>query len=135
MFEMRKLLFFAMLSMVMGFSSCKKEVSDPACEAGNAAKEYYDMLIAGKVDAFVAGCNKPERIPDSYQEQLLLNARMFVEQQTTEHRGLSAVRVCSAKADTARHVAEVFLQICYADSTKEQILVPMVRVGDTWKMR
>lgn len=28
-----------------------------------------------------------------------------------------------------------FLQVVYGDSTKEQIVVPMVEVKDAWKMR
>lgn len=29
----------------------------------------------------------------------------------------------------------MFLQVVYGDSTKEQIVVPMVEVKDAWKMR
>ena len=48
---------------------------------------------------------------------------------------MSKVDILSAKADTARHVADVFLQIAYGDSTKEQIIVPLVEVNGEWKMR
>ncbi len=37
------------------------------------------------------------------------------------------LNVLNAKADTARHVADVFLQVAYGDSTKEQIVVPYGR--------
>ncbi len=63
------------------------------------------------------------------------NAKMFVEQQQDEHKGMVKVNVLNAKADTAHHVADVFLQVVYGDSTKEQIVVPMVEVKDAWKMR
>ena len=33
------------------------------------------------------------------------------------------------------HVADVFLQVAFGDSTKEQIVVPMVEVKGEWKMR
>ena len=52
-----------------------------------------------------------------------------------EHKGMVKVNVLNAKADTAHHVADVFLQVVYGDSTKEQIVVPMVEVKDAWKMR
>ena len=48
---------------------------------------------------------------------------------------MSKVDILSAKADTARHVADVFLRIAYGDSTKEQIIVPMIEVKGEWKMR
>ena len=125
--------------MILGiglvFASCKKETPDPGYFAGIAAKGYYDLLLAGKYNDFVAGYNQPNRIPKGYHEQLLLNARMFMEQQQEEHKGLAGIHVLHAKADTARHVADVFLQMVYGDSTKEQVVVPMVLVHGDWKMR
>ena len=84
---------------------------------------------------FVAGYQQRNRIPKGYQEQLLLNAQMFVEQQKEDHKGMKSVDIISAKADTAHHVADVFLSLAYGDSTKEQIVVPMVQVDGDWKMR
>ena len=119
----------------MVFASCKKETPDPGYFAGIAAKGYYDLLLEGKYNDFVAGYNQPNRIPKGYHEQLLLNAQMFMEQQQEEHKGLAGIHVLHAKADTARHVADVFLQMVYGDSTKEQVVVPMVLVRGDWKMR
>lgn len=132
---MKKFLFFMILSIGLVFASCKKETPDPGYFAGIAAKGYYDLLLAGKYNDFVAGYNQPNRIPKGYHEQLLLNARMFMEQQQEEHKGLAGIHVLHAKADTARHVADVFLQMVYGDSTKEQVVVPMVLVHGDWKMR
>lgn len=132
---MKKFLFFMILSIGLVFASCKKETPDPGYFAGIAAKGYYDLLLEGKYNDFVAGYNQPNRIPKGYHEQLLLNAQMFMEQQQEEHKGLAGILVLHAKADTARHVADVFLQMVYGDSTKEQVVVPMVLVHGDWKMR
>lgn len=132
---MKKFLFFMILSIGLVFASCKKETPDPGYFAGIAAKGYYDLLLEGKYNDFVAGYNQPNRIPKGYHEQLLLNARMFMEQQQEEHKGLAGIHFLHAKADTARHVADVFLQMVYGDSTKEQVVVPMVLVHGDWKMR
>ena len=123
------------ISMGLGLSSCKKESPDPGYFAGIAAKGYYDLLLEGKYQEFVSGYQQRNRIPKGYQEQLLLNAQMFVEQQKEDHKGLKSVDIISAKADTAHHVANVFLSLAYGDSTKEQIVVPMVQVDGDWKMR
>lgn len=132
---MKKFLLFMILSIGLVFASCKKETPDPGYFAGIAAKGYYDLLLEGKYNDFVAGYNQPNRIPKGYHEQLLLNARMFMEQQQEEHKGLAGIHVLHAKADTACHVADVFLQMVYGDSTKEQVVVPMVLVRGDWKMR
>lgn len=123
------------ISMGLGLSSCKEERPDLSYFAGIAAKGYYDLLLEGKYEEYVAGFNQPYRIPKGYHDQLLLNAQMYVEQQQDEHKGMSKVDILSAKADTARHVADVFLRIAYGDSTKEQIIVPMIEVKGEWKMR
>ena len=123
------------LGLGLGFSSCKEEKPDPGYFAGIAAKGYYDLLLEGKYQDYVDGFNQPNRLPKGYQDQLLLNAQMFVEQQNEEHKGMKSISVLNAKADTAQHVADVFLQVAYGDSTKEQIVVPMVEVKGEWKMR
>ena len=124
---MKKILFF--LLSVMSLFSCK------GYYAGIAAKGYYDMLLEGRYDEFVEGQNMPHRIPEGYRQQLVLNAKMFVEQQKNEHRGMKAFQILDAKADTAHHIADVYLSVTYGDSTKEQIVVPMVEVEKKWKMR
>lgn len=123
------------LCMGLGLSSCKKESPDPGYFAGIAAKGYYDLLLDGKYKEYVAGFNMPNRISEGYYAQLLVNAQMFVEQQNEEHKGLKKVDIISVKADTAHHIADVFLSVTYGDSTKEQIVVPMVKIKDDWKMR
>lgn len=130
---MKKILFF--LLSVMSLFSCKEKTPDPGYYAGIAAKGYYDMLLEGRYDEFVEGQNMPHRIPEEYRQQLVLNAKMFVEQQKNEHRGMKAFQVLDAKADTAHHIADVYLSVTYGDSTKEQIVVPMVEVEKKWKMR
>lgn len=130
---MKKILFF--LLSVMSLFSCKEKTPDPGYYAGIAAKGYYDMLLEGRYDEFVEGQNMPHRIPEGYRQQLVLNAKMFVEQQKNEHRGMKAFQIFDAKADTAHHLADVYLSVTYGDSTKEQIVVPMVEVEKKWKMR
>ena len=130
---MKKILFF--LLSVMSLFSCKEKTPDPGYYAGIAAKGYYDMLLEGRYDEFVEGQNMPHRIPEGYRQQLVLNAKMFVEQQKNEHRGMKAFQILDAKADTVHHLADVYLSVTYGDSTKEQIVVPMVEAEKKWKMR
>ena len=132
---MKKLLCVAVAFLCLCFFGCKKDGPDAGKLAGIAAKGYYDLLLEGKYEDFIAGTNTPNRISQNYQQQLLLNAKMFVEQQQEEHNGMKKVEVLSAKADTSQHVADVFLSITYGDSTKEQVNVPMVEVNGIWKMR
>lgn len=128
---MRKLLYFPVLILALACTSAP----DAGELAAVAAKGCYDLLIEGKYDDYVAGRYTPDSIPDSYREQLVTNAKMFVGQQQDEHRGIKEVRIVNAKADTARHTAQVFLVFSYGDSTSEEVMVPMVEHRGVWKMK
>ena len=132
---MKILSFFLLCLMSLGLGACKSEGPDAGQLAAVAAKGYYDLLIEGKYEDFVAGINQPNRLPDSYHKQLVLNAQMFVEQQNAEHKGMRHFDVLNAKADTAKQIADVYLSVHYGDNTTEQIVVPMVEVKGKWKMR
>lgn len=118
---MKKLLIFMIFMMGLFFSSCREEKSDPGYLAGIAAKGYYDLLLEGKYKEFVDGYNQPYRLPNGYQDQLLMNAKMFVEQQQDEHKGMVKVNVLNAKADTAHHVADVFCKLCMVTVLKNRL--------------
>ena len=133
--KMKQLSFLLVLALTVGLCACKSDGPDAGQIAASAAKGYYDLLLEGKYNEFVAGYNQPNRLPSGYSDQLVLNAKMFVEQQRDEHQGMAKVNILTAKADTASHIADVFLQMVYGDSTKEQIVVPMVEVQGKWKMR
>lgn len=132
---MEKLLFFIILMIGVGVTSCKKEEIDPAVVAGNVAKQYYQYLLDGKYEEFVDGYYQPDSIPGVYREQLITNAKMFVGLQKEVHQGMVKVDVAKASVDTANHVANVFLNIAYGDSTTEEVVVPMVLVDGNWMMK
>ena len=132
---MKTLLFFMILMIGVGVTSCKKEEIDPAVVAGNVAKQYYQYLLDGKYEEFVDGYYQPDSIPGVYREQLITNAKMFVGLQKEVHQGMVKVDVAKASVDTANHVANVFLNIAYGDSTTEEVVVPMVLVDGNWMMK
>ena len=51
------------------------------------------------------------------------------------HKGIQRVEVIRARVDTAQHSGNVFLMLSYGDSTKEQIVVPMVCHDGVWYMK
>ncbi|MBR5634633.1 MAG: hypothetical protein IKW78_05590 [Prevotella sp.] len=134
-----KILTLALLSLPLwgglGWGLCSCSSHSSADKAARVAKQYYDYLLEGKYDAFVDGRYQPEAIPDSYREQLIKNAKMFMGQQQIEHRGIKETRIVNATADEKRHEANVFLTLCYGDSTVEEVCVPMVESDGIWYLR
>ena len=115
------------------------------------AKGYYEHLVAGEYDEFLEGCHGVDSgFPASYREELSVALKQFVAQQQAQHRGINAVRAVRAKVGDERHGdaashsssqleegtrADVFLVLCFGDSTNEEIVVPMVLHDNRWKMK
>ena len=108
---------------------------NPSEMAGRTAKLYYENLLHGRYDVFVDGFYRPDSIPSSYRSQLIDNARMYVAQMNDDHHGLARIDLILATADTARNEGRAFLLLCFADSTREEVVVPMVRIENLWMMR
>lgn len=133
--KMRKILFFFVFVFLI--VSCSDKPSGPTAGqiAAHAAQVYYDQLLKGDYGSFVDGRYQPNSMPESYRQQLIANAKMYVDQQNKEHKGIKSVKVSAATADTAKHVANAFLTFSFGDNTKEEVVVPMIESNGTWLMR
>ena len=128
---MRKLPLILLIVMLAACGNPSKEEL-----ASLAAKGYYDHLIRGEYEQFLEGVDQRERMADDdYRSQLLDCYEQFMAQQTTAHRGILEVRVSNAKTDTIQKITNVFLVLCYGDSTNEEIVVPMVDRNGSWRMK
>lgn len=132
--NVRKLIFTLAAVVAVLFVACGPEPKSDDVVA-QTAKVYYDHLLHGRYDHFVDGTYRPDSIPDSYREQLIANARMYVAQQQKERGGICDVAAVGALVDTARHQGNAFVMLTFADSTREEIVVPMVYHNGVWYMR
>ena len=104
--------------------------------ASLAAKGYYEHLIHGEYEQFYEGMDQRElSSEESYRSQMLDNLRQFMAQQEQAHRGVLEVRVSNATTDTVQQLTNVFLVLCFADSTNEEVVVPMVERNGAWRMK
>lgn len=129
---MRYVAFIGLLCAVC--AACSSDIKTDE-QAANTARLYYDYLLQGQYDDYVAGIDGYDEMPETYRRQLTDNARMFMEQQNREHGGIERLRIMRADIDTETQTAQVFLVISYQDGSNEQIMVPMVRNGSLWMMR
>ena len=104
--------------------------------ASLAAKGYYDHLIRGEYEQFYEGMDQRELSGETdYRSQMLDNLRQFMARQEKEHRGILEVRVSNVTTDTVQQFTNVFLVLCFGDSTNEEIVVPMVERNGGWRMK
>lgn len=129
---------------LIGIMACSSDASQEK-RAMTTAQKYYEQLVAGDYGSFVEGSvNSQDSLPAGYREQLMLNAKMYIERMQKEHQGILSVKAMRAKVDTLKApnsdeieaiTARAFLSLGFADSTKEEILVPMVLKDDVWYLR
>lgn len=100
-----------------------------------AAEEYYDYLINGKVDRYMAALHDVDSLPQEYRDQLRDMFLQYIGNEQQEHDGLKSAKAtrCEFSADSL--AANAFLDITFGDNTSEQIALPLVRVGKEWKLK
>ena len=104
--------------------------------ASLAAKGYYQHLINGEYEQFLQGKDGLHKgSEEQYWSQLVDNCNQFIRQQEQAHRGIHELRVVNAKTDTLHKYTNVFMMLCFGDSTNEEIVVPMVERDGRWYMR
>ena len=125
------------------FSSCSnKDGMKQEDVALQTAKAYYDQLVNGDYATFVDGTLQNDSIPEDYKAQLILNMQMYIEQQNKAHQGITRVEALRATCDSVKLpndstiiTAQAFLALCFKDSMREEIVVPMVKKNDIWYLR
>ena len=125
---------FAVIVLLAVLAACGNATKEEL--AGLAAKGYYDHLIHGEYEQFYEGMDQRALSEEpAYRSQMLDNLRQFMARQEQEHRGVLEVRVSNATTDTVQQFTNVFLVLCFGDSTNEEIVVPMVERNGAWRMK
>ena len=109
----------------------------PEQQAAHAAQKYYKCLAEGYVEGFLEGKAGVGDLPSAYCEQLLQAYKMYIADMQRKHKGLREVRISPnvGRCDSTLHLTHAFLLLCYADSTQEEITVPMVESDGEWRMK
>ena len=109
-------------------------------QAATAAQQYYNYLAEGDAVRFLEGKIGIDSLPADYCEQLLKAIEQYRDDMQQKHNGLVSVLISDntdQKADTTQANAEVmaYLILCFGDSTREEIVVPMVEADGQWRMK
>ena len=118
--------------MVMACSS-----QTPEQQAAVAALSYYNRLLEGYSDGFMAGKAGYDSLPSDYRHQLVKATEQYVADMAAQHGGLQSVSISGnvGRRDTTLQLTYAFLLLSFADSTQEEISVPMVERDGEWLMK
>lgn len=128
---MKHLLFIVLVFLAL----CACSSPTPEEMASLAAKGYYEHLLKGEYDKFLEGKAGSDSLPEAYRRQLLAGYKQFLSQQNSLHNGINEIRVINAWRDTILNYTNVFLMLCFGDSTNEQVSVPMIEHNGRWRMK
>ena len=126
--------FVLLLIAALMFGGCSKEQT-PEELAGQAAKTYYDRLLADDYEGFLRGKVTCDSLPADYRSQLLTSYKQYKQTLDEMHGGVASVTISNTRNDSLMQMMQAFLLLHFKDSTKEEIIVPMVLEGAEWKMR
>lgn len=112
----------------MTMVGCHREKS-----ASESAEKYYGYLVKGDVDRFLKGVAYFDSLPETYRSQM---QDMYIDYLDRENRLRSGLLSAKALRDTMinENMARVFMEVCYADSTREEIMVQMVQTDKGWRL-
>lgn len=130
---MKKLLYlsFAVVALCLAVA-CQKSLT-PDEQVRLAAEEYYQCLIEERYDDYVAGMQEADSMSEEYHQQMIALLTEFGARVKKNRGGMVHAE---AVGDTLMgDLAHVYVQITYADSTRETVGIPLVRQGETWRMQ
>lgn len=125
-----------LLMAILLLCGCSQQDQSSEEQAGIAAKEYYDRLLAGDIDGFLKGKADMDSVPADYRSQMYAACEQYKKELDETHGGVAAITVSNARKDsTQQMMMQAFLLLNFRDSTKEEIIVPMVQRGEVWMLR
>ena len=124
-----------LLMAILLLCGCSQQDQSSEEQAGIAAKEYYDRLLAGDIDGFLKGKADMDSVPADYRSQMYAACEQYKKELDETHGGVAAITVSNARTDSTQQMMQAFLLLNFKDSTKEEIIVPMVQRGEVWMLR
>ncbi len=121
--------------LTCGCSDSRTELERAQEGAMVAAEVYYRLLADDRCEDFLKGKAGADSLPGSYREQLVACYRQFVDQQQRAHQGIRSVQATKAVMDSTARLMQVFMLFSYGDSTREEVVVPMLFSGGQWLMK
>lgn len=101
--------------------------------ARKAAVKYYEWLQRGRTEKFVSHIAYADAMSDGYRGEMNDLMAEHLEKLRELHGGLSGVKAVGQVVEDDQ--AQVFLQLSFADSTSEEVGLPMVKVDGEWLMQ
>jgi len=128
-----KMTLFAIFAVTMMTLSCSSDLTRDQRRVRRAAERCYSYLQKGKYEKFVGEIAYADSMSEDYRAQMVDLVKEFAASQEAQHGKLLEAEAIGDTIIDA--MAQVYLLVSYADSTSEEVGLPMVKVDGDWKMQ
>lgn len=128
------MLFF---SLLFGFGSCGKSSSesDSLAVVDTLAPAYYRLLISGRYADYVNAMESVYDKPQFYRVSILLAVKQHMAAVKKEKGGIISVKFLRKEVYDEGNMVKAYLRIAFANNTEEEVVMPLVKDGENWKMQ
>ena len=120
--------------MLLALGACHRDgLSREQRQARRAAERCYKYLRTGRYDRFVDEIAYADQMSPEYRQQM--QDLVFESAHSFESVHGNMVSAEAVGDTLMGDLAHIYLQVTYADSTSEEIGLPMVCIDGDWKMQ
>jgi pyruvate-formate lyase len=109
--------------------SCGKKRDN---SAALAAEKYMNYMVSGQAEKYVSARSDYDSLPDNYRNQLVTMVKQYIQYEQKERGGIKTVSVISDTIDG--NTANVLLSVHYGNGNTEELLFPLIKRKNAWKI-
>ena len=119
--------------------SCKSENKKGIVEKSTPseiAETAYAHIIKGEYDEYLSGAYRVyDSIPQRYHNSLVNVLKQAAENEKKERKGMVSAKAIAENTNEKATYSVVRIDITYGDSTKEEIVVPVIKYNGRWRLK
>lgn len=125
---------FGFCVVLLAVAACHRDgLTDEQRAARKAAETIVSCLCNGDVDALVAATTTTDAAQESYHAIIADLMAEHVAAMQARRGGITSFEI--TRDTILDDAAQVFVVLHFADSTTEEIDVPLSRIDDKWQLR
>lgn len=129
--------FLPLLLLIMACSKEKQADEAPSCTELNdtTAIYYYTLRTKGDFDRYVASMQSCANQPPEYKQRIVNMLRHHQAEINKHRKGISHVEVVRTERHARDSMANAFLSVTFNDSTREEVMLPLVYHEGKWMIQ
>lgn len=99
------------------------------------APRLYMLQQQGRYADYVNAMASAEGQPESYRQMLQLAVKHHAAEIKRTKKGIKSVKFSKKEVYDNGRMLKAFLDVTYGDNTTEEIILPLVKSGEQWKLQ